>query len=106
MKQCHLQQHGWTQRLSYEVKYFKSETERQIPYDITYMWNLKYDTNELIYRQTQKTKLWLPKGKTVGAGGINEEFGINIHKTIYKIDRQQGPTVQHRELYSISCDKP
>ena len=24
--------------------------ERQIPYDITYMWNLKYDTNELIYK--------------------------------------------------------
>ena len=23
--------------------------ERQIPYDITYMWNLKYDTNELFY---------------------------------------------------------
>ena len=22
----------------------KSETERQIPYDITYMWNLKYNT--------------------------------------------------------------
>ena len=29
--------------------YAKSETERQIPYDITYIWNLKYDTNELIY---------------------------------------------------------
>ena len=27
----------------------KSERERQIPYDITYMWNLKYDTNEPIY---------------------------------------------------------
>ena len=27
----------------------KSERERQIPYDITYMWNLKYDTNEHIY---------------------------------------------------------
>ena len=27
----------------------KSERERQIPYDITYMWNLKYNTNELIY---------------------------------------------------------
>ena len=26
-----------------------SERERQIPYDITFMWNLKYDTNELIY---------------------------------------------------------
>ena len=27
----------------------KSDRERQIPYDITYMWNQKYDTNELIY---------------------------------------------------------
>ena len=27
----------------------KSKRERQIPYDITYMWNLKYDTNEPIY---------------------------------------------------------
>ena len=27
----------------------KSERERQIPYDITYVWNLKHDTNELIY---------------------------------------------------------
>ena len=26
----------------------KSERERQIPYGITYMSNLKYDTNELI----------------------------------------------------------
>ena len=23
--------------------------QRQIPYNITYMWDLKYDTNELIY---------------------------------------------------------
>ena len=27
----------------------KSERERQILYDITYTWNLKYDTSELIY---------------------------------------------------------
>ena len=27
----------------------KSERERQIPYDITSMWNLKFDTNKLIY---------------------------------------------------------
>ena len=32
------------------TKWSKSEKERQIPYDITYMWNLKYDTNELIYK--------------------------------------------------------
>ena len=26
-----------------------SQTEKYKLYDITYMWNLKYDTNELIY---------------------------------------------------------
>ena len=33
----------------YHTKCSKSDRERQKPYDITYMWNLKYDTNELIY---------------------------------------------------------
>ena len=33
----------------YHTKWSKSEKERLIPYDITYMWNLKYDTNESIY---------------------------------------------------------
>ena len=32
----------------YHTKQSQSDIERQIPYDITYMWNLKYDTNELI----------------------------------------------------------
>ena len=31
------------------TKQSKPERERQTPYDITYMWNLKYDTNEHIY---------------------------------------------------------
>ena len=34
----------------------KLEIERKIPYDITYMWNLKYGTNELIYKT--ETDLW------------------------------------------------
>ena len=34
----------------YYTKWSKSERERQIPYDITYMWNLKYGTNEPIYK--------------------------------------------------------
>ena len=33
----------------YNTKWRKADRERQIPYDITYMWNLKYDTKELIY---------------------------------------------------------
>ena len=32
------------------TKRSKSERERQTPYGITYMWNLKYGTNEPTYR--------------------------------------------------------
>ena len=34
----------------YRTKWSKSDRERQISYDITYMWNLKNDTNEIIYK--------------------------------------------------------
>ena len=33
----------------YHTKWNKSERERQIPCDITHMWNLSWDTNEPIY---------------------------------------------------------
>ena len=33
---------------AYHTKWSQSERERQIPYDITYTWNLKYGTNEPI----------------------------------------------------------
>ena len=83
----------------------KSDRERQI-YDITYKWNLKYNTNELIYKtetdsQAQKTNLWLPKEKGRDKLGVWDE---QIQTTIYKTDKQQGLAVQHRELYSISCN--
>jgi len=32
-------------------KWNKSERERQISYDITYIWNLKYGTNEPFHRK-------------------------------------------------------
>ena len=49
--------------------------------------------NELIYKtetdlQISKTILWLPKGKQTWRG--RDE---HTHTTIYKIDKQQGPTV-------------
>ena len=34
----------------YHTKWCKSEREKQILYDITYMWNLKNTTNESIYK--------------------------------------------------------
>ena len=46
----------------YHAERSKSERKRQILYAITYMWNLKYDTNELINKtetdsQTEETNL-------------------------------------------------
>ena len=57
----------------YHTKGNKSERERQISYDITYMWNLKHDTNEPTYATetdslTKRTDLWLPRGRGVGEG--------------------------------------
>ena len=34
----------------FHTKWSQSERDRQTPYNITYMWNLKYGTNESIYK--------------------------------------------------------
>ena len=80
------------------------------------MWNLKYDTNELIYKtflqnlftkqahRHRKQIYGYQKGKKVG-----DKLGVwdqQIQTAISKTDKQQGTTVQHRELYSVSCNKP
>ena len=45
--------------------------------DITFMWNLKYDTNELIYRADRLTDTENKHTKGEAGGGINWEYGIN-----------------------------
>ena len=60
------------------TKQSKSGRERQTSCDITYMWNLKYDAYELIYKtetdsQTQKANSRLPKGK---CGQGRDKLGI------------------------------
>ena len=54
-------------------------------YDITCMQNLKYDTNDLIYKtetdsQTQRTDIQLPKRE---ARGLDWEFGPSRCKLLY-----------------------
>ena len=61
----------------------KKEKEGQIPYDITYMWNLKFGTNEPMYRtetdsQTWRTDLWLPRGQGVGRMGSLRLVDTNL----------------------------
>ena len=55
------------------TKSSKSEGERKIPYDITYMWNLKYGPNELIYRT--ETDSWT-ENRLVVAKGILTHFAV------------------------------
>ena len=49
----------------------KSEEERQIPYDITYIWNLIYGTNELSTEKkimNLENRLMAAKGEGEGVG--------------------------------------
>ena len=70
----------------YHTKWSKSDRERQILYDITYMWNLK-KWHKWTYLQNRnrltdfENKPVLPNGKV--GGGINYEFGINIYTLLY-----------------------
>ena len=71
-----------------------------------YMQNQKKIQISLFTKQIQTHRhgkqTWLPKGK-----GGRDKLGIwneQIDTTIYKKDNQEGPTVQHRRLYSVACN--
>ena len=73
------------------------------------MWNLKYDTNETIYETEMGSQIEQTCG-CQGRGGSGRDglgvWGQQMQTSIYRMDKKQGPTVEHRELYSISCNKP
>ena len=60
------------------------------------------DINEQIYKtdlQILKRNLWLPKRKHLWRGReYSGAWDEHTYTTAFKIDDQQGPTVQHREL--------
>ena len=71
----------------YRTEQSKSEREIQTPYDITHMWNLKYNTNELIYEtetysQAQRRHLRLPREAEVGESWSS---GLELAHTNYYI---------------------
>ena len=41
-------------------------------------------------------------GERDGVGGCDQQ----MQTIIYRMDKQQSPTVEHRELYSVSYSKP
>ena len=57
----------------YHAKWSKPDKERQISYDITYTWNLKYGTNEPIYKgenrlMDRENRFIVAKGERDGLG--------------------------------------
>ena len=58
----------------------KSERERPTPYDITYTWSLKYDTDDLSTKQKQITdmesRLVFAKGERGEEGRKGDRWGV------------------------------
>ena len=70
----------------YHIKWDKPDRERQISYEITYMWNLRYKWTYLQNRNRLtdiKNKFMVTKGETWGGGGINQELGMTVHTLLY-----------------------
>ena len=67
----------------YHTEWNRSDRQEEMSYDITYTWNLNYNTNELIYKT--RNRLTDVGNKftdiTVGRGeeGINWEFEIKVY---------------------------
>ena len=54
-----------------------------MPYDNTYMWNLKYDVKELIYKtETNSQRAQVCDCQGMG-GDMDQEFGIHRNKLLY-----------------------
>ena len=56
-------------------------------------------------KQTHRHRNRLEVGR-VGWGDGEGVWGQQMQTIIYRMDKQQGPPVEHPELYSTSCDKP
>ena len=61
------------------------------------MWTLKYGTDELIYRsRIIENRLMVVKEEGLGI------WGYQTRTIRYKMNKQQVPVVEHRELYTVS----
>ena len=69
------------------------------------MWNLNHDMEELIYKIDSvmwRRNLWLSRGRRLGKRRMGS-LGLADATIIYRVDRQQGQTVSHRELSAVLC---
>ena len=89
----------------HHTKWNKSERKRQIPHT-TYIWNLKYDTNEHNYKTetnslTRRTDLWLPKRRGSGRG-LEWEVGVSRCK-LFNTERLNNMILLHSTKNYSQC---
>ena len=80
----------------YYAKWNNLDRERQILYNIIYMWNLKSKTNEQTKQKQSHRYREQTDGCQSGRVGGRDNWGVwdwHVHTAIFKIDNQQGPTV-------------
>ena len=56
-------------------------------------------------KQTQRQKKQTVTKAESSGGGRNQEFRMTDVATMYKIDKEEGATIQQRELQPISCNE-
>ena len=64
------------------AKRSKSQRESQIPYDITYIWNLIYDTNETFHRKENQGLGEETCGCQGGVGGSGMDGQLEVNRCI------------------------
>ena len=87
-----------------------SQKEKDKYHKISLMRNLKYDTNDNFYEtkansQMENRHVVSKQGVEGRARGSLGAWDEQVQTLTYRMDTQ-GPTVEHRELYSVSCNKP
>ena len=72
----------------------KSDTQRQIPYNITCMCNVRSDTNEHTHKTETDSQvridLWFQRG---GEAGDGRNGSLGLADEDYRMDKQQGPGI-------------
>ena len=73
----------------------------QMPYDITYLWNLKY----VLTKQQQTHKLMIAKEKVEWERDGFGRLRLADANRYYRMDKQRNIMEWHRKLYLIPCNK-
>ena len=93
-----LQQHGWNWRVLHYGKWNKPGNERQIPYDLTFNWNLIDKMNKQA-KYNQRYWNW-EQADSDQRGEDNGGRGWSVYRNNYKghVDNKKGGWKQGKEL--------